>query len=321
MRPTILYTTILYTTNIIYYDIIYYYIIYYDILYTTILYTTIVYTAILYTTIFYILRYYILLYYILLYYILLYYILRYYILLYYILLYYILLYYILLYYILLYYILLYYILRYYILRYYILLYYILLYYILRYYILLGMGIENRFLFRTGAESTNSLESLASLLNDSAYRFRWRQMRHDVTHHAALFWFRPRQTWRRRGRSALKLGCILRVKTTILPLATVVKFQCPQRGELPPICRNIWPHSMEFICRNVTCLIHYEVATQVNHRQPGGCIAGNRGGGVHRRQTGGGGASPATGGGASPATGGPPTCCLLTGDRVDSRRSY
>ena len=37
---------------------------------------------------------------------------------------------------------------------------------------------------------------------------------------------------------------------------------------------------------------------------------------------GGGASPATGGGgASPATGGPPTCCLLTGDRVDSRRSY
>ena len=42
-----------------------------------------------------------------------------------------------------------------------------------------------------------------------------------------------------------------------------------KGELPPICRNIWPH------------------TQVNHRQPGG---------VHRRQPGG-------GGGASPATGG------------------
>ena len=36
---------------------------------------------------------------------------------------------------------------------------------------LGMGIENRFLFRTGAESTNSLETLASLLNDSVYRFR------------------------------------------------------------------------------------------------------------------------------------------------------
>ena len=53
-----------------------------------------------------------------------------------------------------------------------------------------MGIENRFLFRTGAESTDSLESLASLLNDSAYRFRSRQMRHDVTlTHAALFWFR------------------------------------------------------------------------------------------------------------------------------------
>ena len=40
-----------------------------------------------------------------------------------------------------------------------------------------MGIENR----TGAESTDSLESLASLLNDSAYRFRSQQMRHDVTH--------------------------------------------------------------------------------------------------------------------------------------------
>ena len=50
----------------------------------------------------------------------------------------------------------------------------------------GMGIENRFLFRTGAESTNSLESLASLLNDSAYRFRWRQMRHDVTHTLLCF---------------------------------------------------------------------------------------------------------------------------------------
>ena len=34
-----------------------------------------------------------------------------------------------------------------------------------------MGIENRFLFRTGAEPTDSLESLASLLNDSTYRFR------------------------------------------------------------------------------------------------------------------------------------------------------
>ena len=124
----------------------------------------------------------------------------------------------------------------------------------------------------------------------------------------MFWFRPRQTWRRRGRSALKLGCILRVKTTILPLATVVKFQFPQRGELPPICRNIWPHSMAFA--GITCL-HYEVAASespatggVHRRQPGG-------GGVHRRQPGGG-ASPATGGvhrrqpgggGASPATGG------------------
>ena len=49
-----------------------------------------------------------------------------------------------------------------------------------------MGIENRFLFWTGAESTNSLESLASLLNDSAYRFRWRQMRHDVTHTLLCF---------------------------------------------------------------------------------------------------------------------------------------
>jgi hypothetical protein len=44
-----------------------------------------------------------------------------------------------------------------------------------------MGIENRFLFRTGAESTDSLESLANLLYDSAYRFRSRQMHHDVTH--------------------------------------------------------------------------------------------------------------------------------------------
>ena len=43
----------------------------------------------------------------------------------------------------------------------------------------GMGIENWFLFRTGAEQTDSLESLASLLHDSAYRFRSRQMRHDV----------------------------------------------------------------------------------------------------------------------------------------------
>ena len=120
------------------------------------------------------------------------------------------------------------------------------------------------------------------------------MRHDVTH-TLLCFVRPRQTWRRRGRSALKLGCILRVKTTILPLATVVKFQFPQRGDLPPICRNIWPH------------------TQVNHRQPGGGASpATGGGGVHRRQPGGciagnrggGGASPATGG-ASPATGGPP----------------
>ena len=51
---------------------------------------------------------------------------------------------------------------------------------------LGMGIESRFLFRTGAKSTDSLESLASLLNDSAYRFRSRQMRRDVTH--TLLWF-------------------------------------------------------------------------------------------------------------------------------------
>ena len=49
-----------------------------------------------------------------------------------------------------------------------------------------MGIVNRFLFRTGAESTDSLESLASLLNDSAYRFRSRQMRHDVTHTLLCF---------------------------------------------------------------------------------------------------------------------------------------
>ena len=49
-----------------------------------------------------------------------------------------------------------------------------------------MGIENRFLFRTGAESTDSLESLASLLDDSAYRFRSRQMRHDVTHTLLCF---------------------------------------------------------------------------------------------------------------------------------------
>ena len=48
-----------------------------------------------------------------------------------------------------------------------------------------MGIENRFLFRTGAESTDSLASLASLLNDSAYRFRSRQMRHDVVTHTLL----------------------------------------------------------------------------------------------------------------------------------------
>ena len=51
---------------------------------------------------------------------------------------------------------------------------------------LGMGIENRFLFRTGSETTDSLESLASLLNDSAYRFRSRQMRHDVTHTLLCF---------------------------------------------------------------------------------------------------------------------------------------
>ena len=51
---------------------------------------------------------------------------------------------------------------------------------------LGMGIESRFLFRTGAKSTDSLESLASLLNDSAYRFRSRQMRRDVTHTLLCF---------------------------------------------------------------------------------------------------------------------------------------
>ena len=55
-----------------------------------------------------------------------------------------------------------------------------------------MGIENRFLFRTGAESTDSLASLASLPNDSAYRFRSRQMRHDVTHTLLLFWFRTQK---------------------------------------------------------------------------------------------------------------------------------
>ena len=56
-------------------------------------------------------------------------------------------------------------------------------------------------------------------------------------HAALFWFRTQQTWRR-GRSALKLGCISREKTTIWPFATIVKIPFRQREELPPICRNI-----------------------------------------------------------------------------------
>ena len=69
--------------------------------------------------------------------------------------------------------------------------------------LVGVGIENRFLFRTGAESTDSLESLASLLNDSAYRF-WSQARRQLENNQgstkcgegallAVFFFNPHAT--------------------------------------------------------------------------------------------------------------------------------
>ena len=44
---------------------------------------------------------------------------------------------------------------------------------------------------------------------------------------------------------------------IWSLATIVKFLFHQRGELPPICRNIWPHSNSFIM-----LIDYYLATEV-----------------------------------------------------------
>lgn len=49
-----------------------------------------------------------------------------------------------------------------------------------------MGTENRFFFRTGAQWIDSLEPLAYLLNDSAYRFRSLQMCHDITHALRCF---------------------------------------------------------------------------------------------------------------------------------------
>ncbi len=56
---------------------------------------------------------------------------------------------------------------------------------------LGMGTENRFFFRTGAQWIDSLEPLAYLLNDSAYRFRSLQMCHDITHALRCFWLRSK----------------------------------------------------------------------------------------------------------------------------------
>ena len=62
-------------------------------------------------------------------------------------------------------------------------------------------------------------------------------------HAALFRFRAQQT-RHRGRSAPKCGYISREKTTIRSLTPLAKFPFHQM-ELPPVCRNIWPHSNSF----------------------------------------------------------------------------
>ncbi len=123
-----------------------------------------------------------------------------------------------------------------------------------------MGTENRFFwffFRTGAQWIDSLEPLAYLLNDSAYRFRSLQMCHD-THALRCFGYAANMSSRQK-RS--KVWLYFTRKDTNAVICNSCKSLILAKGELPPICRNIWPHSTQFICRTVACLIHYYLATQ------------------------------------------------------------
>ncbi len=123
----------------------------------------------------------------------------------------------------------------------------------------GMGTENRFFFRTGAQWIDSLEPLAYLLNDSAYRFRSLQMCHDITHALRCFGYAANMSSRQK-RSKVWLY-FTRKDTNAVICNSCKSLMSAKGGTTSNMQKHLAHTSTQFICRTVACLIHYYLATQ------------------------------------------------------------
>src|SRR4029434_1742208 len=91
-----------------------------------------------------------------------------------------------------------------------------------------MGIENRFLLRTGSQWADSLESLAKVLFDSAIDSSAVCACAMTSHAHSLVFFRPPPTCRL-GRGVQKCGYISCEKMTTGPLAMLAKTSFSSKG--------------------------------------------------------------------------------------------